>query len=113
MGQTVYDTGVVSDLTIGRYETTFTVPTSSERNVSLCGAYTLHQYLVESGGLLGSYYANKWFSPYDQPYLSQIDELVNFNWGNETEIIPGIAREYVSIEWNGYLMPDETGDHFF
>jgi hypothetical protein len=113
VGQKVYYTAVVTDISIGRYETTFTVPTSGERNVSLCGAYSLHQYLVEAGGLRASYYANKWFSPYGEPYLTQIDEVINQNWGNETDIIPGIAREYVSIEWEGYLMPAETGDHYF
>ena len=43
--------------------------------------------------------------------MSRIDELVNFNWGNESDIIPGIAREYVSVEWEGYLSSSETGDH--
>lgn len=68
---------------------------------------------MEAGGLQASYYANKWFSPYGSPFLSQVDELVNFNWGNETDIIPGVAMEYVSIEWEGYLWPAETGAHFF
>ena len=113
MGQKVYSTAALVDLSIGRYETSFLVPTSADRSSSLCGSYTVHQFLVESGGLNASYFANKWFSPHDSPFLTQIDELVNFHWGSETDLIPGIAREYVSIEWVGYLMPGETGDFYF
>ena len=35
------------------------------------------------------------------------------NWGLDEDIIPGVAREYVSIEWSGYLLPPETGDYLF
>ena len=73
----------------------------------------MHQYLVEAGGLTASYYANKWFSPYGAPYLTKIDEVINFDWGEDQDIIPNVAREYVSVEWTGYLQPVETGAHSF
>lgn len=41
-GQKVYFTASLNDLSLGRYETTFIVPTSAERSISLCGSYTLH-----------------------------------------------------------------------
>jgi hypothetical protein len=73
----------------------------------------MHQYLVESGGLAASYYANKWFSPYGSPYLSKTDEVINFDWGVDQDIIPNVAREYVSVEWVGFLSPVETGGYGF
>ena len=79
----------------------------------MCGFYTLHQYIVESGGLTASYYPNKWFSPYGKPYLTRVDAVVNFSWDEKDDIIPNVAREYVSIEWVGYLKPAQTGDHLF
>jgi hypothetical protein len=39
--------------------------------------------------------------------------VINFNWGAEQDLIPNVAREYVSIEWVGFLMPLKTGDHEF
>jgi hypothetical protein len=68
-GQKLYSTSVLSNLPTGEYDTTFTIPTSEDRSLSRCGTYTLHQYLVQSGGLSGSYYPNKWFSPYASPFL--------------------------------------------
>jgi hypothetical protein len=69
--------------------------------------------LVAPAGLSGSYYANKWFSPQAAPYLSRIDPEINFSWGTAEDIIPKIAREYVSIEWEGYLLPSLTGSYSF
>ena len=112
-GQKIYSTATTDDLTTGRYTTTFVVPTSSNRSESLCGTYTVHQYLVQSGGLAASYYPNLWFSPYAEPYLRRIDPVVNFVWNSTEDIIPLVAREYVSIEWEGYLMPRDTGNHEF
>jgi hypothetical protein len=109
-GQTHYSTAVLAALPSGSYSTTFTIPASSgnlvtDRTQSRCGSYTLYQYLVSPAGLSAAYYPNKWFSPQATPYLRQIDPVINFSWGAAEDIIPKIAREYVSIEWEGYLMP--------
>jgi hypothetical protein len=112
-GRSLYSTASLAALSTGTYQTSFTVPTSADRSISLCGTYTLLQYLVESGGLTASYYPNKWFSPYSQPYLTQIDPVINFHWELGADLIPNVASEYVSIEWVGYLMPQETGQHYF
>ena len=112
-GQKQYSTASLSDLASGEYATTFTVPTSADRAVSLCGAYTLRQFLVQAGGLFASYYPNQWFSPYSQPYLQRVDPSVNFSWLEGEDIIPSIAREHVSVEWVGYLMPGQTGAYLF
>lgn len=45
--------------------------------------------------------------------MTQIDPVVNFNWTTDEDIIPNVAREYVSIEWIGYLTVPVTGDYFF
>jgi hypothetical protein len=68
---------------------------------------------VKSGGLRASYYPNQWFSPRAEPYLARVDAEINFSWGSDEDIIPGIARERVSVEWRGYLAPGSTGEHEF
>jgi hypothetical protein len=112
-GQALYVTATLVDLPTGLYTSSFVIPTTANRSISLCGQYTVHQYLIGPGGLAASYYANKWFSPYSTPYLKKIDSVVNFNWTADEDIIPYVAREYVSIEWVGYLSPPTTGDYYF
>jgi hypothetical protein len=112
-GQVLYITASLVDLATGLYTSSFTIPTTTNRSISLCGQYTVHQYLIAPGGLTASYYANKWFSPYSKPYLQQIDPVINFNWTTDEDIIPNVAREYVSIEWVGYLSAPSSGDYYF
>lgn len=59
--------------------------------------------------MLGSYYSNKWFS--GSPYLTQVDSEVNFHWTGD--LIPGVARDYVSITWEGYLAPVYSESYTF
>jgi hypothetical protein len=112
-GQRHYSTAALTDLAGGEYSSSFTLPSSTDPGLSLCGVYSLHQYLTESGGLSAAYYPNQWFSPRGTPYLRRLDPLINFNWAEDADIIPGIAREYVSVEWTGYLKPALTGAHTF
>lgn len=58
---------------------------------------------MKAGGLWAAYYPNQWFSPYSEPYLRRVDAEINFSWGPDEDVIPGIAREHVSVEWVGYL----------
>ena len=56
------------------------------------------------------YWANKWFS--GTPVLNRTDADVNFGWG-EGEIIPGVASNYVSVEWSGFLLPTYSEAYTF
>ena len=44
--------------------------------------------------------------------MTQIDATVNKNWGSG-DIIPNVAKDYVSIVWKGYLMPQYDEDYTF
>jgi hypothetical protein len=106
-------TATLASAAAAEYTTAFTLPTSASTTDSLCGAYTLKQYWVQSGGLTAKYYANRWFSPAATPALERVDAVVNFNWPVTEDIIPSIAREQVSIVWEGYLLPGSTSAHSF
>jgi hypothetical protein len=82
-------------------------------NEMRCGVYQANQYLVAQGGLNASYFTNKWFSPYSNPYLQSIDAQVNFNWGDSSELIKGTSREYISIQWKGFLEILQDGPYTF
>ena len=45
--------------------------------------------------------------------MTRVDADINFSWPEGVDIIPGVAREHVSVEWVGYLMPAQTGAHSF
>jgi len=42
----------------------------------------------------------------------QIDPQVNFNWGLN-DLIPNVASNYISIEWNGFLTVPSTDSYIF
>ena len=87
----------------------YTAPSGNEDS-SYCGYYTLSTFLLKQGGLEARYWANKWFSGI--PVLNRTDAAVNFGWG-EGEIIPGIASNYVSVEWTGFLLPTYSEEYTF
>ena len=58
----------------------------------------------------GHYYTNRWFS--GVPYLTQYDSIININWGDE-DLIPNVASNYVSIEWEGFILPEFSEDYSF
>ena len=91
------------------YETTYAV-SSGSGDVSYCGFYTLSAFLLVQGGLEGSYYANRWFS--SEPYLTKVDSNINHQWG-AGDLIEDVASNYVSIEWNGFLMPEHSESYVF
>lgn len=66
--------------------------------------------MLIQGGLEGMYYTNRWFS--GLPLLTRTDAQVNFNWG-AGELITGVSSNYVSIEWNGFLLPPSTDSYTF
>lgn len=107
-GQTVYSTASVTTLATGTYTSSYTLPAGA--SASNCGVYSVSSYLLTQGGLSASYYTNKWFS--GTAYKTQVDTQINMNWGSG-EIITGVASDYVSVEWNGYIMPLYTETYTF
>jgi len=64
----------------------------------------VNAYFLTSG-LNAAYYPNRWFA--GTPALSIREPQVNADWG-DGEIIPGVASDYVSVEWTGWLNPTYT-----
>lgn len=91
------------------HDLTYAIPSGTE-DTSRCGWYTLSSFLLIQGGLEGHYFTNRWFS--GEPYLTQYDSLININWG-EDDLIPNVASNYVSIEWEGFILPEFAEDYSF
>jgi len=108
-GQYLFSTATATTLATGSYSSTFTIP-SDVTSGSNCGSYSVSGFILSAGGLQGQYYTNKWFS--GTPYLEQVDTQVNFSWGSD-EIIPEVASNYVSIEWEGFVLPAYSESYTF
>lgn len=108
-GQYLFSTATVATLATGSYSAAFTIP-SDITSGSNCGAYSVSGFILASGGLTGSYYTNKWFS--GTAYQTKVDSQVNFSWASG-EIIPDVASNYVSIEWEGFFLPAYTETYTF
>jgi hypothetical protein len=91
------------------YSVQYTLPTG-DMDDSKCGWYSLSNFLLVQGGLEASYYTNRWFS--GEPYLQRYDPEIDFNW-EIGEVIPGVASNYVSVIWEGFLTVDSTDDYIF
>lgn len=108
-GQYLFSTATVTTLATGSYSATFTIPSDASSG-SNCGTYSVSGYVLSAGGLTGNYYTNKWFS--GEAYQTQVDTQVNFSWA-DGEIIPDVASNYVSIEWEGFFLPAYTETYTF
>jgi len=111
VGQNVWVTAVATDQDLGKYSVTFNIPRYTPLSTTKCGLYSFSGYILKSGGLLGKYYTNKWFSG-EKPYMTQIDATINKNWGRGY-VIPNVAKDYVSIIWEGFLEPNYNEDYTF
>ena len=100
-GVYIYSTAASTVPATGSYQFTYTLQPGTDS--TLCGTYSVSAYVLQQGGLIGSYYTNKWFS--GSPYLTQIDAEVNMNWANGEDLISNVAQDYVSIHWEGFLLP--------
>lgn len=63
------------------------------------------------GGLLGSYFANRTLT--GSATASRTDSTVNFDWGNGTPGVSGIAANNFSVRWTGSLRAPKTGNYKF
>jgi len=75
----------------------------------MCGTYSLSNFLLRQGGLIGNYHANKFLL--NQPSLTQVDSTINFNWGQNS--IVSTKAESVSVQWTGFLRASTTGQFIF
>jgi len=92
--------GVVTDNTDGTYSVAFVLP-NTEGGIHMVNLYLAKGKDGIGDGLTAKYYTNPWLS--GQPVLTRVDPYINFNWG--IDLITPTAKDYVSIEWTGYIMP--------
>ena len=80
-------------------------------NSSVIGEYAGQILMTQGNGLFGNYYSNRWLS--GTPALQRVDANINFNWLSDASLTPitPTARDYVSIEWTGYVRPDQPGNY--
>ena len=106
-GQDIYQT--FTSITNSQYQATYSI-TSGNATTSNCGYFTLNSYLLTQGGLIGSYFPNRWFA--GSPYSVKVDPAVNFNWVTGM-IIPEVASNYVSVMWQGFIVVPSTDNYVF
>jgi beta-glucosidase len=65
---------------------------------------------AQGKGLLAEYFNNNHLE--GQPFLSRVDEHVNFAWGVQTPAA-GITEKLFSVRWTGSIRPERSGTHAF
>jgi hypothetical protein len=79
-------------------------------NVTTTGNYDLDVYLLIPGGLRGTYFTDS-FLTNSRLDLIRIDAMVNFTFGLGP--ITTFGRDFVSIRWEGYVLPLITETYTF
>ena len=69
---------------------------------TVSGNYQLDVYLLVPGGLKGFYYTDNYLSD-ERLSFTRTDAVVNFTWGEGG--ITTFGRDFVSVRWEGYVMP--------
>jgi hypothetical protein len=92
--------GTFSDNGDGTYQGTV--------NVTTTGHYELDVYHLIAGGLSGSYYTDAFQQELD---LVRTDATVNFTFG--TGPIATFARDFVSVRWEGVVIPQFSETYTF
>ena len=90
----------------GEYNITFIMPTS--------GVYYLYIQLASGDlnipdGLTGYYYNNRWL--YGTPIDTKIDSNLSISFG--TGLVTSTAKDYVSIQWTGFILPKYAETYTF
>lgn len=96
-----YKKASLTDLSSAAYSASFEIPTSiMASNASNCGNATVTAYQL-SHGLRVKKFANMYLA--GAPVEDTLESKeINYNWG-EGEIIQGLASNYISLEWSGFL----------
>ncbi len=71
---------------------------------------TAQSFLAQGNGLSYAYFANSRLE--GQPQFSDVDPLVDFNWGNEG-VAAGFPSDDFSVRWTGDVEAARTGGHTF
>lgn len=77
--------------------------------VELCFTCSIAGPNGAGNGLTGSYYNNRWLQ--DTPVMSRVDKFIDFEWG--TDLVTASAKDYVSVRWTGYIMPENAETYTF
>ncbi len=79
-------------------------------NATVSGSYELNVYQLVPGGLKGYYYTDNYLSD-ERLNIIRTDAVVNFTWGEGA--ITTFGRDYVSVRWEGYVMPAHSETYTF
>ncbi len=77
---------------------------------TVSGSYELDVYQLVPGGLKGYYYTDSYLSD-ERLNIIRTDALVNFTW--KEGAITTFGRDYVSVRWEGYVMPSFSEAYTF
>lgn len=83
----------------------------TEEPTTLTAGYT-GLPLGDGEGLQGNYFTNQNKTFSDQPTLSRIDPVVDFDWGGGSPG-PGISPDNFTVRWVGEVMPPVSGTYTF
>jgi hypothetical protein len=72
--------------------------------------YELDVYQLVRGGLKGYYYTDNFLSD-ERLSIIRADAVVNFTWGDGA--VTTFGRDYVSVRWEGYVMPSHSDTYTF
>ena len=78
----------------GFYDATYGTP--------LVGSYLVDVSATESGGLVGTYFNNRWL--YGDSVLTRVDHSIDFEF-DEEDAITETGKDHVSVRWTGFLRP--------
>jgi len=79
-------------------------------NATTSGSYELDVYQLIPGGLKGYYYTDNYLSD-ERLDIVRIDSVVNHTWGMGA--VTTFGRDFVSVLWEGYVMPLFTETYTF
>ncbi|KAH8049146.1 hypothetical protein JL722_12147 [Aureococcus anophagefferens] len=77
----------------GFYDATYGTPA--------VGSYLVDVSATESGGLVGTYFNNRWL--YGDSVLTRVDHSIDFEF--DEDAITETGKDHVSVRWTGFLRP--------
>lgn len=79
-------------------------------NATVSANYILDVYQLVPGGLKGYYYTDNYLTD-ERLDIIRTDAVVNFTWG--TGAVTTFGRDFVSVRWEGYVMPSFSDTYTF
>ncbi len=103
-------TRAAGDMGPATLQITATDPGTSTGSRSSTGAVQIGAVQAQNSGLLATFYADVNLGT---PVASEIDETIDFDWGNEGSPAAGVPGANWSVSWEGFIQVPETGDYTF